>query len=62
MIQILLKGLSAIALKVIATLGTQQMLEWLLFKTAKVVTDSTKTTVDNEFLTVFENKYKNSSI
>lgn len=57
MIQILLKALSTIALKVIATLGTQQMLEWLLFKTAEVVTDSTKTPVDNEFLTEFKEKY-----
>lgn len=61
MIQILLKALSTIALKVIATLGTQQMLEWLLFKTAEIVTDSTKTPVDNEFLVEFKAKYKEKS-
>lgn len=59
MVQILLKGLSAIALKVIAVLGTQQMLEWLLFRTAKLVTDSTKTTVDNEFYKEFKENYDN---
>lgn len=58
MIQILLKALSTIALKVIATLATEQMLEWLLFKTAKVVTDSTKTPIDNEFLVEFKAKYE----
>jgi len=58
MLQILLKALSTIALKVIATLASEQMLEWLLFKTAKVVTDSTKTPVDNEFLVEFKEKYE----
>lgn len=58
MIQILLKALSTIALKVIATLATEQMLEWLLFKTAKVVTDSTKTPIDDEFLVEFKAKYE----
>lgn len=58
MIQILLKALSTIALKVIATIASEQMLEWLLFKTAKVVTDSTKTPIDNEFLVEFKAKYE----
>jgi len=58
MLQILLKSLSTIALKVIATLGTQQMLEWLLFKTAETITASTKTPVDDEFLVEFKKKYK----
>lgn len=60
MLQILLKALSSIALKVIATLATEQMLEWLLFKTAKMVTDSTKTKLDNDFLEEFEKNYKKS--
>ena len=58
MIQILLKALSTIALKVIATIASEQMLEWLLFKTAKVVTDSTKTPIDDEFLVEFKAKYE----
>ncbi len=61
MIQILLKALSGIALKVIATLGSQQMLEWLLFKTAKMFTDSTKTKVDDEFYVKFKKDYENSN-
>lgn len=61
MLQILLKALSAIVLKVIATLGSQQMLEWLLFKTAKMITDSTKTTVDDEFYVKFKKDYEKSS-
>lgn len=60
MLQILLKALSSIALKVIATLATEQMLEWLLFKTAKMVTDSTKTSVDNDFLEEFKKNYEKS--
>ncbi len=58
MLQILLKSLSTIALKIVATLGSQQMLEWLLFKTAKMITDSTKTPVDNEFYAEFKEKYE----
>lgn len=61
MLQIILKSLSAIALKAIAVLGTQQMLEWLLFKTAKLVTESTKTAVDDEFYKEFKEKYEKHS-
>lgn len=57
-LQIILKALSSVALKVIATVGTADLIEWLMFKTAQVVTDSTKTPHDDEFLKKFKELYE----
>ena len=58
MIQVILKALTAVALKAIATLGTKEMIEWALFKLADVAVASTKTNVDDEWLVKFKEEYK----
>jgi hypothetical protein len=57
MIQILLKALGAILVKLFAAAASEAMLEWLLFKVAKVIVDSTKTPHDNEWFTKFKEEY-----
>jgi len=58
MVSVLLKALSAIILKLFAAMATEVLLEWLLFKVAKLIVDSTETKHDNEFLIKLKETYE----
>ena len=48
MVSVLLKALGAILVKLFAAMATEVLLEWLLFKVAQLLVDSTKTKHDND--------------
>ena len=58
MIALLLKALGTIVLRLIAAAATEELLEWLLFKAADVVVQSTETPHDNEFLVELKESYE----
>jgi len=58
MITFLLKLVTATSLKMFSAMATQQMVEYLLIKVAKMAVDHTKTPHDNEFLDEFLEIYK----
>jgi len=55
---VLLKALGTILTRLFATMATEVMLEWLLFKTAEAFVQSTKTPCDDEWLRKFKESYK----
>ena len=57
-VQTLLKALGAILVKLFAVAASKVMLEWLLFKLGKVIVDSTKTPVDNEWYDKMKELYE----
>jgi len=61
MITILLKSLTSIGLKLIATIGSKELVEWLVFKAAEVAVKSTKTKADDEFLKKVKETYEQSN-
>lgn len=58
MVSVLLKALGAILVKLFAAMATEVLLEWLLFKVAQLLVDSTKTKHDNEFLKKLKEAYE----
>jgi hypothetical protein len=57
MVSVLLKAAGAILTRVFATLATEEMLEWLLFKVAHATVESTKTKHDDAWLIEFKKSY-----
>lgn len=55
-----LKALGVIVTKAFATLASQTLLEWLLFKVADALVESTKTPHDDMFLKKFKEGYEQS--
>ena len=55
---VLLKALGAIVTKLFATMATEALLEWMLFKAADALVKSTKTKYDDEWLEKFKESYK----
>ena len=58
MLTILLKSFTAIGLKLIASLGTREVLEWVLWKGADMYVKSTKTPDDDEFIEELRKRYE----
>lgn len=58
MATVLLKALGAIVTKLFATLATEVLLEWMLFKAAEALVKSTKTPYDDEWLAKFKESYE----
>lgn len=58
MVQILLKALGSILMKLFAAAATEEVVEWLVFKAAETAVKSTKTTVDDEGLAKLKAAYK----
>ena len=57
-ISTLLKALGAILLKLLAVVAAQDVLEWMLFRLAKVITESTKTPHDDAFVEKIKEVYE----
>lgn len=55
---ILLKALGTIVTKLFATMATEKLLEWMLFKAAEALVKSTKTPYDDEWLVEFKAAYR----
>lgn len=58
MIGILAKGVQAVGVRVLTSLLSEKMLEWVFWKVAKLIVVSTKTEHDDEFLAKLEEVYK----
>lgn len=58
---ILLKSFAAIGLKLIASLGTRELLEWVVFKGLDMYVQSTKTPDDDAFVKLWKEKYEQQS-
>ena len=58
MVNLLVSGLKSIGVRVITSLLTEKMLEWMFWKVAKLIVASTKTAHDDEFLEKLEEAYK----
>jgi|TARA_Y100000310_G_C20696871_1_gene826335 hypothetical protein len=54
---ILLKALTAVLTKLLASFATEALLEWVLFKIAHVIVEHTDTPHDDEFLVQLESIY-----
>lgn len=57
MIQVLIKALTALGMKLLATLATEKLLEWAFFKLADVLVKRTDTKHDDEFLEEVKKAY-----
>lgn len=57
MVKILIKGLTEVLSKVVLSLFTEKMLEWMLWKVARLIVESTKTPHDDAFLDKLEGVY-----
>ena len=60
MVTALLKALGVIITRLFAAMATEALLEWLLFKVAKLIVDSTETKHDDEFLRELKKSYDKS--
>ena len=58
MVNLLVSGLKSIGVRVITSLLTEKMLEWVFWKVARLIVASTKTPHDDEFLEKLEEAYK----
>lgn len=58
MIGMLIGGLKAVLGKILVSLLTEGMLEWMFWKVAKLIVASTKTEHDDEFLAKLEEVYR----
>lgn len=60
MISILIKALGTIVTRLLASMATEKMLEYVLFKVAHILVKKTNTIHDDEFLNKLEAMYKKS--
>ena len=60
MASILLKALGSILTRLLASMATEKMLEYCLFKIAHIMVKKTSTVHDDEFLAKLEAMYKKS--
>lgn len=58
MVGLLAKGIKVIGTKVLISLFSEKMLEWVFWKVAKLIVASTKTPHDDAFLVELEKAYK----
>ena len=58
MIGMLTGGIKLLGKKVIISLLSEKMLEWMFWKVARLIVASTKTVHDDEFLEKLEEAYK----
>lgn len=57
MVSILIKALLSIGTKLLATMASEELLKWALFKIAGAVVESTETPHDDEFLAKLKQQY-----
>lgn len=50
MLAILLKGITAVGMKLFMACASEKLIEWLVFYVAQYIVDTTKTPHDNSFL------------
>lgn len=58
MIGLLTGGVKSIGIRVLTSLLSEKMLEWMFWKVARLIVASTKTEHDDEFLAKLEEAYK----
>lgn len=58
MIGLLAGGVKAIGTRILVSLLSEQVLEWLFWRVAKLIVASTKTEHDDEFLAKLEEVYR----
>lgn len=58
MIQVLIKALLSVGMRLLAAMGSEKLIEWALFKIADVIVASTKTPHDDAFLEKLKEAYE----
>lgn len=58
MIGLLTSGVKSIGARVLVSLLSEKMLEWMFWRVARLIVASTKTEQDDEFLAKLEEVYK----
>jgi len=58
MIQVLIKSLMSVGLKLLASLGSTKLLEWALWKVAHIIVERTDTPHDDAFLEKLKEAYE----
>lgn len=58
LIAVLFKSLTNVGIKLFMTFASERMIEWMFFKVAQAIADSTKTKKDDEWVNKIRNEYK----
>ena len=58
LIAVLMKSITSVGIKLFMTFASEKMIEWMFFKIARSIVQSTKTTQDDEWFNKLYVEYK----